>query len=42
MHKNIETILELTATNSTNILLEINDLLNNLDILLNSEGLNIN
>lgn len=40
MHKNIETILKLAATNSTDILLEINDLVNNLDILLNSEGIN--
>jgi len=42
MHKNIETILTLTATSSRDILLEIDDLVNNLDILLNSEGININ
>ena len=39
MKKNIETILKLTATSSTDILLEIDELVNNLDILLNSEGI---
>jgi len=42
MKKNIETILKLTATSSTDILLEIDELVNNLDILLNSQGININ
>ena len=42
MYKNIETILKLTATSSFDILLEIDDLVNSLDILLNSEGININ
>ena len=42
MYKNIETILKLAATNSKDILLEIDDLVNNLDILLNSEKININ
>ncbi|BCZ45095.1 nucleotidyltransferase [Clostridium gelidum] len=42
MYKNIETILKLAATSSKDILLEIDDLVNNLDILLNSEKININ
>ena len=42
MYKNIETILKLTATSSFDILLEIDDLVNGLDILLISEGININ
>ena len=42
MYKNIETILKLTATSSFDILLEIDDLVNNLDILLNSKKININ
>ena len=42
MYKNIENILKLAATSSEDILLEVDDLVNNLDILLNSEGININ
>lgn len=42
MYKNIENILKLTSINSTDILLEINELVNNLDVLLNSESININ
>lgn len=39
MYKNIETILMLAASNSLDILLEIDDLVDNLDILLISEGI---
>ena len=39
MYKNIESILKLTATSSLDILLEIDDLVNNLDGLLVSEGI---
>jgi len=39
MYKNIESILKLTATSSLDILLEIDDLVNNLDRLLVSEGI---
>ena len=42
MDKNIETILKLTTTSSSDILLEIDDLVDNLDVLLKSEGININ
>lgn len=42
MYKNVQTILKLAAVNSTDILLEISDLVKNLDILLCSEGININ
>jgi predicted nucleotidyltransferase len=41
MHKNIENILKLASVNSTDILLEINDLVDELDILLISEGVSI-
>jgi len=39
MYKNIESILKLTATSSLDMLLEIDDLVNNLDRLLVSEGI---
>ena len=39
MYENIESILKLTATSSLDILLEIDDLVNNLDGLLVSEGI---
>ena len=39
MYNNIESILKLTATSSLDILLEIDDLVNNLDGLLVSEGI---
>jgi len=39
MYENIENILKLTATSSLDILLEIDDLVNNLDRLLVSEGI---
>lgn len=42
MYKNIETILKLAVTSNTDILLEIDDLVNNLDILLSNEKININ
>lgn len=42
MYKNIEAILKLASTNSNDILLEINDLVNNLEILLKSDGIKIN
>lgn len=40
INKNIKTILELATTCSSDILLEIDDLVNNLDVLLKSEGIN--
>ncbi|OPJ55113.1 DUF4037 domain-containing protein [Clostridium chromiireducens] len=42
MRKNTDTILKLASANSTDILLELNELVNNLDTLLVSEGININ
>lgn len=42
MEKNIKTILKLASYNSTDILLEIKELVNNLDILLYNEEIEIN
>lgn len=42
MEKNVQRILKLTSDNSKDILLEIKELVNNLDMLLDNEGISIN